>query len=229
MRIAYFVLIAPLLFAASAVAVQTSTESRTQESKQENSTTEAKSTEDGDLQKSKWFKITPSDARASFDMPVKPRYVQRTFTPVENQPPITVNLHLGSVEGTATTMVFGYNDLAVKPNSPTAVSKVLDGAVRGSVTNVVGQLLDDPVKIKYEKHMGRAFAYACIQSGKKFVCISRVFIVEDRQYQITAIMGEEVFEKSIADRFLNSFKLEEAKPTTKPEAKDSTIGSGQSK
>ncbi len=204
--IASFALVAPS-FAVPVFAIQTS--NATQE------TTEQASTgTDENASESDWVKVEPSNARASIEMPVKPRFVQRTFTPVKDQPPITVNLHIGSVKGTATTMVFGYNDLATKPKTEDEISKVLDGAVRGSVTNVLGQLQSDPIKITYGKHLGRQFVYACLQSDQKFICTSRVFVVDDRQYQITAVMGDKVFDEIIAARFLNSFRLEKPKEET---------------
>ncbi len=198
--IASFALVAPS-FAIPVFAIQTS--NATQETAEQSSTGADKKL----ASDSNWVKVEPTNARASIEMPVKPRFVQRSFTPVKNQPPITVNLHIGSVKGTATTMVFGYNDLATKPKTEDETSKVLDGAVRGSVTNVLGQLQSDPIKITYGKHMGRQFVYACVQSDQKFICTSRVFVVDDRQYQITAVMGHEVFEETIAARFLNSFRL----------------------
>ena len=214
MKIAILILIASFAVTTTSFAFQTTATQTESEA----------TTDETQVTESTWVKVAPSSARASIEMPIKPRYVQRKFVPVKGQPEITVNLHIATVKGSGTTMVFGYNDLTVKPKTRSDIDKVLEGAIRGSVTNVLGQLSDEnPVKaIKYGNHLGRQFVYACINSGQEFVCMSRVFVVEDRQYQITAIMGATVFDESVAARFLNSFRLEKPKAETTEDGKEAS-------
>ena len=214
MKIASLILLLTFTLAAPLFAFQT------------NASESPTATDESQEVKSSWVKVAPSSARASIEMPIKPRFVQRKFTPVKGQPEITVNLHIATLKGRATTLVFGYNDLAVKPKTRADVDKVLDGAVRGMVTNVLGQLSDEnpvqAIKSRRGNHEGRQFVFACINSDQEFVCMSRIFVVEDRQYQITAIMGATVFDESYAARFLNSFRLEKPKAETTEDGKEAS-------
>ena len=90
-----------------------------------------------------------------------------------------------------------------------------DGAVRGSVINVLGQLLDpneigvkkNPAPITYKKTPGRQYVYQFNQNGELFVVTARVFIGGKRQYQLSCIMAEKIFDDTLAAKFLNSFRI----------------------
>lgn len=163
-----------------------------------------------------WITFTPTGARSSFDMPKKPRFVARSFSPVKNEPPIKVRLHLATFNDGKSTLVFGYHDLHEIPRSRKKVNDALDGAVRGSVANVMGQLLTNPTEIKYKHHPGRQFIYVCAQEKTKYVVTARVLMVGKRQYQLSCLMEEEVYDKSIAERFLDSFRLIQPKNDLPP-------------
>jgi len=49
-----------------------------------------------DLKRAQWDELNPTGSRAKFKMPVKPRFVERTFTPVKGRPSIKVRLYIGS-------------------------------------------------------------------------------------------------------------------------------------
>jgi len=154
-----------------------------------------------------WITITPTGARSSIQMPKKPRYVERSFSPIKDKPPIKVRLHLATVNEGLTTYIFGYHDLHEIPKTKKNVNDALDGAVRGSVANVLGQLLSSPTVIKYKTNLGRQFVYACSQQEKKYIVTSRVFVVGKRLYQISCLMEESVFSAPVAEKFLQSFRL----------------------
>ena len=167
-------------------------------------------TEDG------WTEITPTDAKASFQSPTKPRYVERVFTPVKDKPPIKVHLYQSVVNEGNITYLFVYNDLNETPKNEKARKDTIDGAVRGSVINVSGKLIGQPVRVKYKTHFGKQFSYRYVQGEKQFVVVSRVFLVGRRLYQITFLSLEKEFKEQLADRFLNSFRLVEAKDDDPP-------------
>lgn len=158
-------------------------------------------------QEGEWRVISPSDAMATFRMPKKPRYIERTFTPVANKPPIKVHLHIATVNDGKATYIFGYNDLHEAPADARTLDRALEGAVRGSVVNVQGKLLSEVTKIRFKNSMGRQFNYRYFQSEKPYVVLSRVFIVGKRQYQISAVSLESEHNEALAAEYLNSFKL----------------------
>ena len=148
-------------------------------------------------------------------MPKKPRYIERKFPPIQDKPPIKVRLYLATTKDKKTTFVFGYHDLHEKPKDAQQMAGALDGAVRGSVINVLGQLLDpneigvkkNPAPITYKKTPGRQYVYQFNQNGELFVVTARVFIGGKRQYQLSCIMAEKIFDDTLAAKFLNSFRI----------------------
>jgi len=156
-------------------------------------------------QEGEWRVISPSDALATVEMPKKPRYIERTFTPVANKPPIKVHLNLATVNEGKTTYIFGYHDLHEAPADARTRDKALEGAVRGSVVNVQGELLSDVTRIRFKKSMGRQFEYR--YDKKSYIVASRVFIVGKRQYQISALSLESALNETLVSKYINSFKL----------------------
>ncbi len=156
-----------------------------------------------------WPRFTPSDAGASFQMPSKPRYVERVFTPVKGRPTIKVCLHQTVVDQGNTAFLFAYNDLHETPQDRATIDKILDGAVKGSVINVGGQLLSEPNKFNYKTHFGRQFSCRYVQGEKRFIVTARLFLVGKRQYQFTFMMRESMYDERLAAKYLNSFQLVE--------------------
>jgi len=192
------------LFVANPALGQTAATAQPQASAPTTAQQETKKPADGE-----WRTIQPSEANAIFDMPKKPIYKERVFKPVIDQPEIKVRLHLATVNQGKTSFIFGYHDIHETPKDRKTLEKALDGAVRGSVVNVNGQLTSKPTKIRFLTHMGRQFAYLYAQGDKRYVVVARVFIVGRRQYQISCIMLESIFDENLASKFLNSFKLVE--------------------
>ena len=90
---------------------------------------------------SQWETHRPTGARASFMMPKKPFYVERSFSPLEGKPPIKVRIFVSSVLDGEVTFIFSYHDLHTEPANRQAINEALQGVVRGSVFNVLGNLL----------------------------------------------------------------------------------------
>ena len=160
-----------------------------------------------------WIKMTPSGAMASFEMPKNPRYVERSFSPIPNKPPIKVRLYLATVATENRTYVFSYHDLHETPQDKKTAKAALDGAVKGSVLNVLGQLVDpqelglkNPQAISYEGRSGRQFVCRFIQNEKTFIVTARIFLVDKRLYQLSCIMAEP-YDPLVPLRFLKSFEI----------------------
>ena len=154
-----------------------------------------------------WKVIAPSDARASFKMPSKPRYFQQVVTPVKGQPSIKVHLQLSTANDGKISYVFAYNDLNALPTAAKAKDQILEASVRGSITKLSGELAKKVDKIKYKTNPGREFVFRCVQGEKQFVAISRIFLVGRRLYQTTFVSLESEFNELLAAKFLNSFRL----------------------
>ena len=168
-----------------------------------------------------WLEVKPTGANAEFKMPVKPRYVERMFSPIVNQPPIKVRLHIGSFNQKSSAFVFGYHDLQVTPPTQQDIDNTLDGAIVGSIANVQGKPVSQQT-IRYGEHPGRAFLYQYAQNNEIYQVSARVFLVGTRQYQISALMKADGFDEKIAASFLDSFRILVPEPESELETKSDT-------
>jgi hypothetical protein len=175
--------------------------------------------EEEDLLQLRWAKMNPTGARAVFEMPMMPRFVERTFTPVRGKPPIKVRKHIGTTKNGAYSFVFNYSDLHERPRGRGGVDKTLEGAVQASIVNVNGQIVNEVEVIKLPKQNvpGRQFVFVFSdKNGNEYIVISRVFLKGRRQYQLSAIGPRKDFDEQVASRFLNSFNAVRPKPDMPP-------------
>lgn len=182
-------------------------------------------TDETDLKRVEWMELRPAGARAKFKMPVKPRFVERTFTPVKGSPSIKVRLYIGHVSEAKMSFTVNYNDMAERPRLAKQVDNTFKGVIRGSVSNVSGQLLDEQ-EIKIGGVKGRQFAYQFADNrDNQYVALSRAFLHGKRIYQLTVVMDlpsyveKEEYYEEVAALFLNSFKIVRAKPDLPPKPK----------
>ena len=168
-------------------------------------------------QEPEWQTVKPTGALASFDMPGKPRYVERTFSPVKGRDPIKVKLHLATDSDGQVSYAVSYFDLPDVPADEETIERTLKGAIRGSLATVMGKL-GQSSDIQYskgdQKHRGKQFSYSFSQVDRQdqergYVVVSRVYLVESRQYQLTVTMRQDAVNgnRKNAERFLNSFLL----------------------
>ena len=158
---------------------------------------------------SQWETHRPTGARASFMMPKKPFYVERSFSPLEGKPPIKVRIFVSSVLEGEVTFIFSYHDLHTEPANRQAINEALQGVVRGSVFNVLGNLLPaeevgmtrNPFPIALDGNPGLQYVYRFARNKEPFIVTSRVFAVGERNYQINCIMSEKKYDAVIPAKF----------------------------
>ena len=64
---------------------------------------------------SEWTVMRPTGADAEFKTPGQTRYVERSFSPVQDQPPIKVRLYQTLLKEKNEMYIFGYHDLHFAP------------------------------------------------------------------------------------------------------------------
>ena len=149
-------------------------------------------------------------------MPAKPRFVERTFTPVKGRPPIKVRLYITTVAEGLMNFTVNYNDLSEAPRGGKRIADTLEGVIRGSLINVSGKLLSK-TEIVLKGVTGRQFAYGFVDSkDRQYIALSRTFLKGRRLYQLSAVMDERAFNETVAARFLNSFEIVRAKSDLPP-------------
>lgn len=148
---------------------------------------------------------------------MRPRYVERSFKPVIGREAIKVKLHIARSENGLRSFVFSYHDMLETPSDQQSINGALEGAMRGSLATVNGQLLALPDEVIYQGAHARQFRYEFEQGEKKYEVVSRVFLVKQRQYQLSVIMAKEDWSLAEAQYFLDSFRIVVPEPDLPPE------------
>lgn len=160
-----------------------------------------------------WPSHTPKESRMAFLMPDRPRFSERMLTPIEGQAAIRVRNYVGSYDGSRIVLVASFHDLPVIPEGQKLIQETLEGAMRGSIINLNGKLIESKA-IRYAENPGIEYVFRFAADEQIYRGIGRVFLVGQRQYMISAMILEEKFDDEIAEGFLGSFKLIEEMPET---------------
>ena len=136
-----------------------------------------------------WFTITDDVSNAEFRLPGKPTYLERSFSPISGRD-ARVNHRYVVYPNKESSFEFSWWDLHEAPTGR-ALNNALDGAVKGTVVNVIGQL-DRMDKIRSGSVPGREydFTFTMNPTGKKdftYSGRSRVFISGNRRYQLDVL------------------------------------------
>ena len=151
-----------------------------------------------------WLKQSPEGSNAEFRMPVEPREMERSFKPVADRPPITVKMRICSIDGGQIVFVFSYHDLHDMPEDRKKIKEVLDGAVKGSVARVIGQLIADESVSKRE-YPGRKISYDFTQGEQSLKSESEIYLIGKRLYVLNTIFKTTNHDTELSEKFFDSF------------------------
>lgn len=190
----FFRIIALVALTLLTFSVQTMVDCQAQTNSQTNSETES----------GKWIKHNPEGANAEFKMPVQPRAMERSFKPVADRPQIVVKLQLCSIDQGQIVFVFSYHDLHDMPESRMKVKEILDGAVKGTVARVIGQLNSDET-VSLREFPGRKISYEFAQNGQGLKSDSEIYLIGKRQFVLNAIFKDSNYDAALSEKFFDSF------------------------
>ncbi len=151
-----------------------------------------------------WQKQNPQGANAEFRMPTQPRAMERSFKPVADRPQIVVKLQLSSIDQGQIVFVFSYHDLHDMPENRRKVNEILDGAVKGTVARVIGQLNSDQT-VSLREYPGRKISYDFTQNGQGLKSDSEIYLIGKRQYVLNAIFKDSNYDAALSQKFFDSF------------------------
>ena len=90
--------------------------------------------------------------------------------------------------------------------------KILEGSRDGASQSVSGKVTSDK-PISLDRHPGREITVeGKDENGQSVTIKSRIFLVDNRLYQIMVISPQRNFDNNAADTFLQSFKLLGSEP-----------------
>ncbi len=137
-----------------------------------------------------WFTVVDDASNTEVRLPGNPKYLERSFSPIAGREAV-VNHRYVVYPNKESSFEFSWMDLHEAPTTMKQLNESLEGAVKGSVVNVLGQL------VQMEKIPGGVngreyeftFSVANPKDKKDYVFSgrSRVFIKGNRRYQLDAI------------------------------------------
>ena len=138
-----------------------------------------------------WFTISDSVSNAEVRLPGKPKYIERAFSPIAGRDAVVNHRYVVYLNGIS-SFEYSWKDLHDVPATAKSLNEALDGAVKGTVVNVIGQL-DRMDKIRSGKVPGREYDFSFSLANPKtktstmYSGRSRVFIKGNRRYQLDVL------------------------------------------
>ncbi len=153
-----------------------------------------------------WRRVHPAGSGASAEMPGEPTEVTREFQ-VKRDKLIKVTLNSVITPDEKHTFIFAWHDHYEPVKSQAQRKTILEGAVEGAVTRLMGDL-DKVEPIRVQRFPGLAFTVRTVQQGKELRVDQRIYLVRDRLYQLNVVGYNDSFDEEAAKRFFESFKFE---------------------
>ncbi len=172
---------------------------------QKESTAEVSEQSDG------WFTVVDAVSNTEFRLPAKPKYIERSWTPIAGRSAVTNHRYVGYPDKES-SFEFSWMNLHEAPENGRQLSDALNGAVKGAVVNVLGQL-DRVDKINSGRTQGREFDYTFTVTNPKskkeftFSGRSRVFIKGSRRYQLDVITVQGKEDKVATKKLFDSLTI----------------------
>ncbi len=152
-----------------------------------------------------WIKHAADGSNAEIMMPAKPRLSERTFRPVASEPFIKVKTWLCSANGKQIMFTMSYHDLHQQPTTRKKIDKTLDGAVRGTVAQVVGNISGAVENVKVRTYPGRKFSYEFQLGDQALKSDAEVYLIGKRQYMLSTIFKSTNYQPELSKKYFETF------------------------
>lgn len=137
---------------------------------------------------------------------ITPYTLKETVQSVDTQAG-AIDIHIFSADRNDTSLLVGYSDYPVEIVKASDPEKMLDGSRDGAVTNVKGELVAE-VKTSLNNFPGRELTISAkAENGQEMILRGRIFLVDNRLYQVMAITSKGKGNSAEIGDFLASFKL----------------------
>ncbi|MBI5564917.1 MAG: hypothetical protein HY870_08485 [Chloroflexi bacterium] len=136
-----------------------------------------------------------------------------------------IDFHMFLAESGNVAYMVGYSDYPAEIVQQSNPEQMLDGGRDCAAANLKGQVISED-KLTLDTHPGREFTINATANNLAVTVQARMYLVENRLYQIMLVTPKSEFNRTEADSFLKSFKLLQPtgapagiiKPTGKPSA-----------
>jgi hypothetical protein len=147
-----------------------------------------------------WAEFTSEEGAFSVDMPGNPQY--EVLVTETNIGP--VNIHSCTVDKGSHAYQVTYTDYGSAVIDSGTPDQILDGACEGVIAGTDVDLISQG-NCSLGQFPGREMVYAVNEAG--ITSVHRVFLVEDRMYQVITLSDQAEVMTDDAQRFLDSFRL----------------------
>jgi hypothetical protein len=163
-----------------------------------------------DQQSDGWFAISDDDSKVDVRLPGKPKYKEVTFSPIAGRSAVVNHIYNSLTADKQISVDYSWMDLHEAPVGR-ALKEALDGAVKGSVVNVFGELNRmDPIKSGQVDGRDFQFRFSInTPDGKTHMLSghSRVFIQGNRRYQLNVIAPEGKEDEDMVKKLFESLVI----------------------
>ena len=152
-----------------------------------------------------WIKHAADGSNAEIMMPAKPRLSERTFRPVADEPFVQVKSWLCTADGGQVVFTMSYHDLNQEPETRKQQKLTLDGAVKGTVAQVVGNTVGPVDEVKVRTYPGRKFTYEFTLGKQALKSDAEVYLIGNRQYMLSTIFKPTNYRPKLSQKFFETF------------------------
>ena len=160
-----------------------------------------------------WYTVIDDASNVEVRLPGEPKYKELSWSPIAGRPPLKNHFYNSLSADKQISADYSWYDMHEAPATPQALKNALDGAVKGSVVNVFGELKRMDT-VRSGKVSGREFEFDFtlnLRSGKSAAMHgrSRVFIKDKRRYQLTVINYVGKGDSDLADKLFESLLIKD--------------------
>lgn len=155
---------------------------------------------------SEWKELTVHEGGFSVLMRGQPEYQRQML----ETPAGRMQAHLYSADGADAYFAVGYSDYPLALVLGGSPDKLFEGVRDTWVRRLEGRLTSADDRITAGSYPGYAFSANGKAKGAGAILDARLYLVDQRLYQIVAISRRHAVSQGIVNRYLDSFKLIEA-------------------
>lgn len=158
-----------------------------------------------------WYSVSDDESMVDVRLPGKPTYKELSWSPIAGRGQLVNHIYTSLAKKGQISVDYSWWDMHEAPAKGKELKDALEGAVKGSVVNVFGELTRMD-KVTVNKVQGREFDFRFtmnLPNGKTPMMSgrSRVFIKGKRRYQVTVISYAGKEDEALTSKLFESLNI----------------------
>lgn len=160
-----------------------------------------------------WFTISDEKSQVEVRLPNEPTYRELSWSPISGRKPLTNHIYRTLANKKQVSVDYSWYDMHEAPTTAKEIKATLEGAVKGSVVNVFGELTRMDMA-KSGKVPGREFDFKFSMKpsqGKEMMMSGRsqIFLKGKRRYQLTVISYAGKEDRDLTQKLFDSLVIKD--------------------